>query len=741
VVYEPQAISWSDHEKLLARVAVAITRNGEKTPIVGTLEISLATQTDPATNDVVLSDPQLVESHFPALDTERATQIEARIRQALPQITLQRIPLQTVLLSLKEHGAPAGVELMNDPPIIFRSATPASLVVFDGEPVLAPIGATGLSFAVNTNWDVFTDGTNWYLLDNDLWLSAPSYKGPYAVVTKLPPAFNSLPADDNFAAVRKAIPPASGNPAVVPTIFVSTKPAEIIVTQGPPQFVPVAGTGLQSVKNTNSILFFEPTSGRFFLLLSGRWFSAQGLDGPWKFASNDLPADFSLISPDGPQAPVLAAVPGTAEASLAVLQAEVPKQGTLPKDKVSLTVVYAGTPQFRPIPGTSMSYAVNTSFEVIETSGRYYVCHEGAWYVGLTPNGPWALAEWVPAEIYTIPPSSPVYNVTYVKVYDTTPTTVTYGYTAGYTMSFVSSAVVVYGTGYYYPPVVIAGPVPIYYPAPYTYAGGVWYNSETGTWHSAGTIYGPYGGVATGRTYYNPSTGAWARGGAIYGPYGGVGAFSYYNPSTGAYVHGSAAWGGGSGSANASYYNPRTGISGSTSQNWNPYSRTGSSTISGPNQTVNTRSGTNAQGSAGAFHSSTGAEGAGYRGAGGNKGGVVKTQNGDVYAGHDGNVYQHTSDGWSKWSNGGWQPVTPPTSPNSNRLQSGSGSQNRYGTGKSATGSSTRQPGSQSTNAASGRRQTVDSGTWDQLEQDRNARSSGTFGGSRAGGFGGRARR
>src|SRR5215469_11506076 len=169
VVYEPQAISWSDHEKLLARVAVAITRNGEKTPIVGTLEISLATRTDPETNDVVLSDPQLVESHFPALDTERATQVEARIRQALPQITLQRIPLQTVLLSLKEHGAPAGVELMNDPPVIFRSATPASLVVFDGEPVLVPVGTTGLSFAVNTNWDVFTDGTNWYLLNNDLW--------------------------------------------------------------------------------------------------------------------------------------------------------------------------------------------------------------------------------------------------------------------------------------------------------------------------------------------------------------------------------------------------------------------------------------------------------------------------------------------------------------------------------------------------------------------------------------------
>jgi hypothetical protein len=751
LVYQPQAISWPDHETLTARAALAITRRGEKTPIIGTVEVSFATRTDAATDQVVLSDPQLVASHFPALDTGEATQLEARIRQGLPQIATRSIALRTVLLSLKEHNAPASLELPTDPPAIFHSASPASLVVFDGEPVLAPVGKTGLSFAVNTNWDVFTDGKDWYLLNNGLWLAAASFTGPYKLVTKLPPAFQSMPADKNFADVRKAIPPRPGKPAVVPAIFVSTKPAEIIVTQGPPQFVPVTGTGLQSIKNTTSILMFEPASGRFFLLISGRWFASQGLDGPWTYASNSLPPDFSLIPPNGPQAPVLAAVPGTAQAQLAVLQAQVPKQGTLQKNAVKLAVVYAGAPQFKPIPGTTMTYAVNTSFEVIETGGRYFVCYEGAWYVGATPNGPWALAEAVPAVIYTIPPSSPLYNVTYVKVYATTPTTVVYGYTAGYTMSFVSAGVVVYGTGYYYPPVVIPAPIPIYYPAPYSYAGGVWYNSTTGTWHGASTIYGPYGGVATHSSYYNPSTGAWASGGAIYGPNGGAGAFSAYNPSTGSYAHGSAAWGGGSGSANASYYNARTGISGSTSQNWNPYQRTGSSTFSGQNQTVNTKSGTNAQGSAGGFKSSTGAEGAGYSGANGNKGGAVKTQNGDVYAGHDGNVYQHTSDGWSKWSDGGWQPVTPPTPPNGNgngnsngnRLQSGSGTQSgSLGASQGGASSSRQRLGASGGSAGGGSRQTMDGGTWQDLEQDRQARSSDLLGGARGGGgFGGRFRR
>ncbi|HYC14778.1 MAG TPA: hypothetical protein VEC75_11035, partial [Stellaceae bacterium] len=68
VVYQPQAISWIDHEKLLARAAVAITRHGEKTPVFGTLEIALRTSVDAASNDVILSEPVLVESHFPALD-------------------------------------------------------------------------------------------------------------------------------------------------------------------------------------------------------------------------------------------------------------------------------------------------------------------------------------------------------------------------------------------------------------------------------------------------------------------------------------------------------------------------------------------------------------------------------------------------------------------------------------------------------------------------------------------------
>ncbi len=743
-IYQPQATGWTDRKRLTARAAIAVTPQGQGQgqdhPILGTVELSLITSADDAGGLVQLSDPVLLSSRFPALDTGAAAALDAKLRAALPQMQLRPVPLASVLLSLKQLPAPA-VALDNDPPVIFASSRPASLVVFDGEPVLAPVGKTagktparsGLSFAVNTNWDVFALNGAWYLLADGMWLTAPAATGPYAPVRRLPTAFNNLPHEPSFADARKHIPalaPAAG--AQAPTIFVSTKPASIIVTAGPPRFAPIAGTGLQRVANTDCTLIFDPAQKRFYLLLSGRWFAAAGLDGPWTYATPSLPADFALIPPDGPDAGLLPAVPGTTAAQEAVLRAQIPVTAAVDRKTATITVAYVGAPRFDPIPGTALQHAVNTSKIVLRIGAAYYACKSGAWFVAASPTGPWALADSVPEAVKAIPPSSPLYPVTYVQVYGSTPAAVTYGYSSGYLLGFVSAGVLVYGTGYSYPPVVVPGPVPVYFPYPYTYAGNVWYNSATGAWARGGTVYGPYGAATAGR-YYNPANGAWARGGAVYGPYGGAGAWSYYNPTTGGYAHGSAVWGGGSGTANASFYNPRTGVSASTNQNVNPYGRWGSSTISGPNQTVHTQSRSNAQGAAGSFSSSTGAQGAGYHNrATGSSGGVVKGAGGDVYAGRDGNVYKHTDTGWSKYGNGGWTPVQPA---NGGRVQGGANA--------SASGANrgANQAANRGANRTAGHPASVDQGSYQQLEQDRLGRRAGQGWPSAGGNGGGGARR
>jgi hypothetical protein len=751
-VYQPQVVSWPERRTLNTRIAVGVTPAGSSTPALGTLEVAFATGTDLTDRVVTLSNPQLLSTRFPSLDTAQVARIEERAKQLLAAMGPKPVPLDMVLLSLRQQPEKATeVPLANEPPKIFVSARPASLVVFGGDPVMAPVAGTSLTVAVNTNWDVFFDTVRktWYLLNNGGWLAAPDAQGPWMPAGRLPAAFDALPADPNFAAVKKQIPGRMFTARDAPTIFVSTAPAAIIVTAGAPQFVVIPGTSLQYVANSDAALFRDRT-GTFYYLVSGRWFSASSLAGPWTFATPNLPPDFARIPPNSPRGFVLVSVPGTPQAQEAIIQSKIPQQATLSRTGAKLEVVYAGLPQFVPVPGTPLHYAANTSFNVIQTSEGYFACYQGAWFVSPSPAGAWTLTATVPAVIYTIPPSSPMYPCTYVRVYAETPASITYGYTAGYTMGYVSAGVIVYGTGYYYPPYYYPGPVPIYYPYPYSYAGATYYNSTTGAWAHGGAIYGPYGGVAKAGTAYNPNTGAWAQGGAIYGPNGGAGAFSAYNPSTGSYAHGSAAYGPNGAAGNASWYNANTGRSGSTQQNSNAYGRWGSSTISGPNQTVHTQSQSNAQGSAGSFSSSSGAKGAGVSGAGGNSAGAVKTSGGDVYAGADGNVYKKTDSGWQKYDNGSWNNVQKPAG-TATRSSTASATQ----TGAARTSTPTTAPGTtgggrdfagganRTGSAAEGGYRGSSSSSFQQLEQDHGARMGGMqrqqqFQSMHGGGFAGR---
>jgi hypothetical protein len=705
IVYEPQVVSWPDLRTLHTRIALAITPKGAAHATLGTVDVAFVTRSDLATRTVTLTAPKLEASHFPTADPAQAQRFAQAIGNTLATLADKKVPLDAILLSLdKSKHADKPVALRNDPPDIVYSSRPASLVVFDGKPVLAPISGTSLSVAVNTNWDVFFDDDSkaWYLLDNGAWLKSTDMRGSgmmpaWSPADPLPAAFAKLPADANYKAVKQQIPGRRLTRATMPTIVVTTHPAVIIVTDGPPKLVPIAGTSLRYVANTDVNLFVDTADGKYYLLTSGRWYASPRLDGHnWTFATDRLPADFARIPPSSARGSVLSSVPGTPQAAAALLQAQIPTQASLERATAKVTVVYSGEPKFVPIQGTTMTYAVNTMFDVIAVGNTYYTCYHGAWFVATSPTGTWVLADSIPPVIYTIPPSNPLYRVTYVEVYGNTATTVTYGYTIGYEMGYVSSGVVVYGTGYYYPPVIWPAPIPIYYPYPYTFTGTTWYNPNTGSWARGGTVYGPYGGAVSGGTAYNPNTGAWAHGGAVYGPNGGAGAWSAYNPSTGGYAHGSASWGTNSGTANANWYNGRTGVTGSTNQNYNQYGSWGSSTFSGADKTVNTQHQSNANGTAGSFNSSTGAKGAGAKGANGNSAGVAKGANGDVYAGANGNVYRKTSDGWSEWNNGSWNPVTPPDDKGSH---SGSG-QGTSGQARNANGN--QNLSGQTRNAANG---------------------------------------
>ena len=291
VIYQPQVIEWPNKTSLTARAAIEITPTGGK-PFLGTIDVNGDTRTDFATRTVFFSNARLLGSHFPTLDTERAARVEARIREAVANLGTRRIPLDTVLLGLAGNSNPGQeTPVSNAPPRIFYSDHPAALLIFDGEPVMVPVKGSTLTHAVNTNWTVLQDPATraWFLVTNGVWSTASDYQGPWQTTTALPPAIASLPADAMFDEARRAA--ASPAPGPAPAIYVSIVPAAIIVTEGAPVFANIPGTRLRYVSNTDSDLF-RAADDQFYVLLSGRWFASSGLDGPWHFATPELPSDF-----------------------------------------------------------------------------------------------------------------------------------------------------------------------------------------------------------------------------------------------------------------------------------------------------------------------------------------------------------------------------------------------------------------------------------------------------------------
>jgi hypothetical protein len=372
----------------------------------------------------------------------------------------------------------------NDPPRIIFSATPALLIRIDGQPSLRQVQGSSLLRVINTRTLILLDPSTgqYYTYVLDQWLDAPAVTGPWAPAASVSPAMESAKQAAVAARQVDLLEPGQAGPTTFPTIYVSTVPAELIETKGPPEWSPIPGTELLYVTNTDAHVFLELRAQLTYVLLSGRWFRAQSTSGPWAYvAPNQLPADFVKIPESDPQGVVLASVAGTPQAQEAVIAAGIPQTATVVRSQAHLTPTYDGAPQFRPIEGTPLQYAINTPAPVIRVDAKtYYALANGVWFVAAAPVGPWAVATYVPAVVYTVPVSSPLHYVTYVRVYGYTPTVVYVGYTPGYLGTVVTpDGVVVYGTGVVYTP----------------WVGTVWYPPPT-TYYSSGSQFA--WGAATG---------------------------------------------------------------------------------------------------------------------------------------------------------------------------------------------------------------------------------------------------
>ena len=403
------------------------------------------------------------------------------------------------------------------------------------------------------------------------------------------------------------------------------------------------------------------------------------------------------IPPHSLAGAVLPSVSGTPQAEQAMIANSIPQTATVPRaNGPKFIPSFDGAPQVRPIEGTPLQHVVNASAPVIQVdAGNWYAVSGGVWFAATSLTGPWVVAAFVPAVIYSIPASSPLHYVTYVRIYEATPQYVYVGYTPGYLGTVVSPwGTVVYGTGYVYTP----------------WIGGVWYPAPVTYTIAAAPVYNPWVGFTFGFAT-GLAAAAWTYpyyGGAWYYPayWGGypccaTASANVYGQWGNTVYSGTRSWYAGGGVAgtttSGTYTNQRTGTTGSfaggrqfnawTGNATRGYDRTfdtaagGSGNVArasntnvytGQRSTANAASGTTAGGStydrAGA--TTAGPEGNAHLGGGTTynaKTGQTNTWatgsiDGNHYADVNGNVYKNTGDGWEQHTASGWSSASGDTS-------------------------------------------------------------------------------
>ncbi|MCW8983727.1 MAG: hypothetical protein OQK55_00165 [Thermoanaerobaculales bacterium] len=642
-MYEPQLDSWRDDD-FEARAAVSVQEGGAG-PVFGAVWITGRFAVDRDARMVDFFDIKIPTVAFPEASEERQLQLAAFLELEIPKWDLE-VELDRVipLLDNAEVALNESAELNNAPPKIIIKYKPAVLILIDGEPILEEIENSTLERVVNTPYVILKYKSTYYLASDTMWFEAWSLNGPWTEARSLPKDVQQV--DEELKKQQQeqgsSAPEDQGDDDRVPEMVVSTEPAELIFIDGKPEFTPLQTSEIMVVSNTDSDLVFEIASQNYYVLLSGRWYRTKDLEnGPWTWVANDeLPARFSEIPVDSDIGYLRASVAGTEEAREALLEQAVPQTAAVKTTAgASFNVEYDGAPQFKVIDGTGMTYGVNTSAAVIFSGGRYFACDQGIWYDSASATGPWTVSKHVPDEIYTLPPSNPHYNVTYVKVYESKPEVVYVGYTPGYTSSYVSHGCVVYGTGWWYRP--YWGPR-YYYPYHSTWGFHVrwnpWYGWGFGLSYSTGPFtfsigFGGWGGYGYG--------GWWGPG--FYRPYPRYGYGAGYRAG---YRHGYAD---GRYAANRPIHYGNTNVN----INNNIYARPGNSDRVAKTQD---RAGSRQQPA------------------------VARDRANNVYTDRDGNVYRRNDNGsWDRRDNGGWSKTDIPST--GNRPSTGTKPSSRPSTG------------------------------------------------------------
>src|SRR6266567_2222979 len=282
-IFKPQIEKWegSDFE---TRSAVAITPPGSNAPIYGVFWMKARADVDKAARVVTLNDVVVTRANFPPvpnLQSAYLTLIRKHVPQVSKTIALDHLEAEYAISEAVKKAR--AVPVKNDPPRIIYSTTPGLLVLVDGPPVFRPIPGLSVERVINTRALILKFGDHVYFYASDHWYESDSIDGIWNLATNPPVALEPARQAEIASQNVDLMPPGTNAVTTTPTIYLSTIPAELIQTEGPANLVPIEGTDLMQVQNSDNALFLCDSDQHYYVLLSGRWFKSSTIVGPWEF--------------------------------------------------------------------------------------------------------------------------------------------------------------------------------------------------------------------------------------------------------------------------------------------------------------------------------------------------------------------------------------------------------------------------------------------------------------------------
>ena len=306
----------------------------------------------------------------------------------------------------------------------------------DPRPIRAQVGGrTRFDRVVNTRALILrAAGSNpFYIHVYDGWL-ASRWRGPGARDRPLRQPFDM----DHQLAESGQVDLLDGDTASpkpvlangVPAIYMSQVPAELIVFKGQPDFVPLAGTACCGPRTRPATCSINTANNNYYVLLSGRWLRPRPF--PARELRGEHPSSGRLRQHPAERAGCRrarrrgrhAAGAGSGDRELDSADGD-----GAAEEWADVHAVFDGPPQFVPIAGTSLQYVVNSPTPIIGVDATtYYAVGAGVWFTPRRRPGPGALRPRSPGDLHH-PCRSPLYYVTYVRIYGATPEVVYVGYT------------------------------------------------------------------------------------------------------------------------------------------------------------------------------------------------------------------------------------------------------------------------------------------------------------------------